>query len=96
VCPNRVSVRRLAACPTQSVQPRSVANRRFWFGKYSAKSCHRIKIGLIFLLLFLSRKKVNKDFKTKAGTEINKPPFSGVCVPASSGQRLLPTARRPL
>jgi hypothetical protein len=35
-------------------------NYRDWQRKTSAENCYRIKIGLIFLLLFLSRKKVNK------------------------------------
>ena len=56
---------RHTGCSTESVQPSSVAKCRFWKKECSIEDYFRIKIGLIFLLLFLSRKKVNSDFREK-------------------------------
>jgi hypothetical protein len=65
---NTVRHRRRPGCSAESVQPSSVAKRRFWRKGGSTQDYFCIKIGLIFLLLFLSRKKVNSDFKRKGGT----------------------------
>jgi hypothetical protein len=56
--PNTVHHRRLACCSTQSIQPSDAANRRFGLGRHNTGNIPH-QIGLIFLLLFLSRKKVN-------------------------------------
>src|SRR5262245_15176602 len=42
---DRVRHRRLAGYSTQSVQPDTVAKRRFWERKSSTGNCYRIKIG---------------------------------------------------